>query len=115
MNTPEISVIMSAYNSENTVEESLRSILDQTFSGFELILIDDGSTDRTADKIRSIRDPRIVFMDNPSNIGLTRSLIKGAEAARGEYIARQDADDISLPVFSTASSIYSVTERNAGL
>jgi glycosyltransferase involved in cell wall biosynthesis len=96
MKDPEISVLMSAYNAEKTVGESVRSILAQTYAGFELIIVNDGSTDGTREVIRSINDTRIVFIDNASNIGLTRSLIKGVGVAAGKYIARQDADDISF-------------------
>ena len=93
-----ISVILPVYNSEEYVSESITSILNQTYKNFELIIIDDGSTDnsKVICKNFSKKDNRIIFLDN-NHIGLTRSLNKALEIARGHYIARQDADDVSLP------------------
>jgi glycosyltransferase involved in cell wall biosynthesis len=88
---------MSVYNNQRYLREAVDSILNQTFTDFEFLIIDDGSTDRSADIIRSYTDPRIRFIQNEKNIGLTRSLNKGLKLAIGEYIARMDADDISLP------------------
>ncbi len=94
-----ISVILSVYNSEKYLAEAIDSILNQTFSDFELILIDDCSTDGSGKLMEAYReaDPRVVLLKNPENIGLTRSLNRGLDIAKGEYIARMDADDISLP------------------
>ena len=93
-----ISVILPVYNSEEYVSESITSILNQTYKNFELIIIDDGSTDnsKVICKNFSKKDNRIIFLDN-NHIGLTRSLNKALEIASGHYIARQDADDVSLP------------------
>jgi glycosyltransferase involved in cell wall biosynthesis len=88
---------MSVYNGEKYLREAVDSILNQTFRDFEFIIVDDGSTDRTWVALQSYDDPRIVLLRNEENIGLTRSLNKGLAVARGEYIARMDADDISLP------------------
>ena len=93
---PLISVILSAYNAEDTILDSVESILQQTEKNFELILINDGSTDNTQSLIESIHDPRIQIINN-SNLGLTKSLNIGIREASGVYVARQDADDISLP------------------
>lgn len=91
---PKISVIMSVYNGEAFLHETIASILNQTFSDFEFIIINDGSTDNTSTILESFTDSRIrVF--NQENIGLTKSLNIGLEKAKGEYIARQDTDDIS--------------------
>lgn len=97
--TPRVSVLMSVFNGERFLNSSIESILGQTFTDFEFLILDDGSTDSTwailehyADK-----DARVVLVRNKHNIGLTRSLNKGLNLARGEYLARQDADDISLP------------------
>lgn len=91
-----ISVIMPVLNGERYLKESIRSILDQTFPDFEFIIIDDGSTGNTEEIIKSFPDSRIVYIKNDSNLGLSRSFNIGIRAARGRYIARMDADDISL-------------------
>ncbi len=88
---------MSVYNGEKYLREAIDSILGQTFKDFEFLIIDDGSTDSSVEIIRSYADPRIRLIQNEENIGLSRSLNKGLKLARGEYIARMDADDISLP------------------
>ena len=98
-NNPEISVIMSVYNGERYLREAIESILNQTFKDFEFIIIDDGSTDRTPEILREYakKDERIKIITNPKNIGLTKSLNKAIKKAKGEYIARMDADDIAMP------------------
>lgn len=88
---------MSVYNGERYLNEAVDSILGQTFTDFEFLIIDDASTDRTPEILRSYDDPRIRVVTNEENLGLTKSLNKGLTLARGEYIARMDADDISLP------------------
>lgn len=95
MKQPLISVIMSTYNDELYIEESLRSILNQTLADFELIIYDDCSSDHTVEKIRAFHDPRIQLICNEENCGLTKNLNKGLRIARGKYIARMDGDDIS--------------------
>lgn len=93
-----ISVVMSNYNTPlNYLKESIDSVLNQTYSNFEFIIIDDGSTDDSLEFIKSYDDPRIKLIINEENIGLTKSLNKGLDLARGEYIARMDADDICYP------------------
>jgi glycosyltransferase involved in cell wall biosynthesis len=89
---------MSVHDGETYLSESVSSILNQSFSDFEFIIVDDGSEDRTWEMLRTYqrKDPRIVLIRNEHNVGLTPSLNKGLARARGEYIARQDADDISL-------------------
>lgn len=87
---------MSAYNAEKYIKEAINSILNQTFRDFEFIIINDGSTDSTRNIILSYKDSRIKLIDNKKNIGLTRSLNGGLRAAKGEYIARIDADDSSM-------------------
>lgn len=88
---------MSVYNGEKYLIEAIDSILSQTYTDFEFLIIDDGSTDRTSEILFSYDDPRIRIVTNKENIGLTKSLNKGLALARGEYIARMDADDISHP------------------
>jgi len=96
MKDPKVSVVMSVYNGERYLREAIDSILNQTFKDFEFITINDGSTDRTSEILESYNDLRIVLI-HQENIGLTKSLNKGIALAKGEYIARQDADDISMP------------------
>jgi glycosyltransferase involved in cell wall biosynthesis len=95
--SPSISVIMSVYNGERYLKEAIESILNQTFTDFEFIIVNDKSTDNSAKIISGFNDPRIVVIENSENIGLTKSLNKALKVARGEYIARMDCDDISLP------------------
>lgn len=95
---PLISVILPAYNAEEYLCDSIDSILSQTYNNFELIVINDGSTDRTEEIILSYDDPRIRYIKNETNIKLIKTLNKGIDLAKGEYIARMDADDISLPM-----------------
>lgn len=92
-----ISVILPVYNGERFIREAVESVLQQTFTDFELIIIDDGSTDQTAAILETFDDPRIVSLKNERNEGLPTALNKGIHAARGEWIARMDADDLSLP------------------
>ena len=93
-----ISVVMSTYNRLPTyLEESIESILYQTYSNFEFIIVDDGSDNGTTELIRSYNDPRIRLIVNEKNIGLTNSLNKGLEVCKGEYVARMDDDDIAYP------------------
>ena len=98
-NDPIISVIMSVFNADEYVAEAIESILNQTYSHFEFIIIDDGSTDSSLRIIQkyAIEDQRIRVILNEKNIGLAKSLSKGIDVSQGMYIARMDADDISLP------------------
>lgn len=98
MKNPKVSVIMSVYNSDKFLSESIESILNQTFRDFEFIIINDCSTDKSLDIIKkySKNDNRIVLIENENNIGLTKSLNKGVKIAKGNYIARIDADDTAL-------------------
>ena len=97
MYEPKISVIMSVYNGEAHLTNSIASILNQTFTDFEFIIVDDCSTDSSPEIIRSFKDDRIKVINNKENIGLTKSLNCALKVAHARYIARQDADDISLP------------------
>jgi glycosyltransferase involved in cell wall biosynthesis len=92
---PKISVIMSVYNCDKYVREAILSILDQSFSDFEFIIINDGSTDKSREIIESIKDERVILINN-QNKGLTKSLNEAVKLSKGEFIARMDADDISL-------------------
>lgn len=105
---PRVSVILAAYNGQKYLREAIDSILSQTFSDFEFILIDDGSTDQTLEIIQSYarKDGRIKVIVNAVNLGLMRSLNQGLALARGDYIARMDSDDISLPERFTEQLAY---------
>lgn len=96
---PKVTVLMAVYNGERYLREAIDSVLGQTFADFEFLIIDDASCDSTSEIIAEYadRDQRIVILRNQVNMGLTKSLNKGLHVARGEYIARQDADDVSLP------------------
>lgn len=94
---PKISVLMPAYNAEKYLNHAIESMLGQTFKDFELLIIDDCSTDRTTAIISSYSDPRLKVVRNAVNLGLTKSLNLGLHQAQGDFIARLDADDISLP------------------
>lgn len=95
-----ISVIMGLYNCADTLEEAVGSIDGQTYSNWELILCDDGSSDQTWAIAQAIQDrhpDRIILLKNPRNLGLNRTLNRCLAAATGEYIARMDADDLCSP------------------
>lgn len=93
---PRISVIMPVYNCKQYIEESVFSILNQTFKDFELLIIDDCSSDGTFEYLNSLTDVRINLIRKNSNTGYTKSLNLGLDLAKGEYIARMDGDDISV-------------------
>ncbi len=93
---PVITVLMPVYNCELYINEAVDSILNQTFADFELLIIDDASTDKTASIIKAYNDSRIKFIEKPSNTGLTNSLNQGLKLANGKYIARMDGDDVSF-------------------
>lgn len=97
MNTTFVSVLMPVYNAGGFVKESIDSILKQSHTHFELIIINDGSTDSSEEIILSFKDPRIRYIRNETNLGLIKTLNKGIDLCNGEFIARMDADDISLP------------------
>lgn len=91
---PLVSVVMGVYNGGKYLRESIDSILNQTYTDFEFIIIDDGSTDNSKDIIGSYGDPRIITVSR-ENRGLVSTLNEAIDLAKGEYIARQDDDDIS--------------------
>lgn len=92
-----VSVILPVFNAETYLKEAIRSVLEQTFSDFELIVIDDGSTDKSGEMVLGFDDPRIIYLRNENNRGLVFSLNRGLKSAKGDYIARMDADDICHP------------------
>ncbi|MFQ4145385.1 glycosyltransferase family 2 protein [Chlorogloeopsis sp. ULAP02] len=100
MNTtkPKISVITPVYNGEQYFDRAVPSILRQTYTNFEYIIVDDGSTDKTPDFLKELahRDSRVRVL-SPGRLGFTRALNHAIETAQGDYIARQDFDDLSYP------------------
>ncbi len=90
-------VIIPVFNGENFLAAALRSILRQTMADFELLVIDGGSSDRSVEIARSFDDPRIMVIAHPPRFSLVESLNEGLELARGKYVVRMDADDLSLP------------------
>ena len=97
MSAPAISVLLPACNAARYLRQSLHSVLQQTFEDFELLVVDDGSTDATPDMLREIRDPRLRVLSNERNLGIVGSLNRALGEARGRYIARMDADDVCQP------------------
>lgn len=98
MSLPAVSIVLPVYNSEKYLREAIGSLLAQTFTDFELLIINDGSTDGSEEIIQSYSDERIIYIKNESNKGLIYTLNKGIELAKGKYIARMDADDVCLPM-----------------
>ncbi len=96
-NFPLVSVLLSTFNNSQSITDSVNSILNQTYKNIELLIIDDASTDNTWEKLISFSDPRIKLFKNQDNIGLTKSLNRLISNSNGQYIARQDGDDISFP------------------
>ncbi|HEY9770412.1 MAG TPA: glycosyltransferase [Coleofasciculaceae cyanobacterium] len=96
---PKVSILMCVYNGETYLSEAIASILKQSYTDFEFVIVDDGSTDSTRRILSdyAAKDERIVLIYNQHNLGLEKSLNKGLAATKGKYLVRQDADDISLP------------------
>jgi glycosyltransferase involved in cell wall biosynthesis len=112
--TPKVTVLMPAYNAALYIGDAIKSVLEQTFTDFELLIVNDGSTDETLDIIQSFKDPRIVLV-NQQNKGVSAALNVGLALARAPYIARFDADDVCYPTrlktqydFITAHPEYSI-------
>lgn len=125
--SPIASVVLPVYNAAPYLGRAIESILQQSFTDLELLLVNDGSEDDSLQVIASFHDPRIVLIDNKENKGLIFSLNAGIERSRGKYIVRMDADDISMPqriekqirfmethpeVGAAGCSYYAFTERS---
>ncbi len=95
--TPLVTVLMPVYNAEKYLAEAIESILGQTFTDFEFLIINDGSTDDSSKIIETYTDSRIRYIENTTNLKLIATLNKGIGLAKGKYIARMDADDICYP------------------
>lgn len=112
---PLVSVLMAVYNGEKFVAQSINSILQQTFSNLELIVIDDASSDNTPTILKSYQDKRLKIYTNPHNLGLTKTLNRGLGLVQGKYIARMDADDISVPNRIEKQVIFMEQNPDVGL
>jgi glycosyltransferase involved in cell wall biosynthesis len=95
--TPRITVALPVFNAGATIKPAMRSILGQTFTDFELLVLDDGSCDQTASFVRAFDDPRIRLLSDDCNRGLSTRLNEAIQLARGEFFARMDGDDIAYP------------------
>lgn len=96
MPSPEVTVVVPVYNGELYLRATLDSLLGQTFGDFELLVVDDGSTDGSAEVVQSIGDARVRLI-RQANLGLCHSLNRGIAEAQGAYVARSDQDDVSFP------------------
>ncbi|PRD46218.1 glycosyltransferase family 2 protein [Sphingobacterium haloxyli] len=94
---PKITVFMAAYNAASFISEAIQSVLNQTFTDFELLIVNDGSTDNTTEIVRSFQDPRIRLIENERNKGLAFTRNVALQKAKGEFLAVLDSDDIAFP------------------
>jgi glycosyltransferase involved in cell wall biosynthesis len=94
---PKVTVFIPVHNREHYIGDAIQSILAQSFQNFDILLIDDGSTDRSVEVMRSFHDPRLTIVCNETNLGIPRTRNRGLELARGEYIALLDSDDRAAP------------------
>ncbi len=113
MSSPSITVLMPVYNAEKYLREAIESILEQTFTDFEFLIINDGSTDKSEDIILSYTDTRIRYVKNESNLKLVATLNKGFNLATGKYVVRTDADDLNYP--DRIELQYSFMEQNPSI
>jgi glycosyltransferase involved in cell wall biosynthesis len=95
--TPKVTVLLAVHDGEPYVRQALESVLNQTFADFELLVVDDASTDRSVQIVESLADDRLRLLRNERNVGQVPSLNRGLLEARGEYVARMDADDVCHP------------------
>lgn len=97
MKSPTLTVVMPVYNGEKNLTEAIDSVLNQTFNDFEFIIIDDGSTDKSLDIIKTYDDKRIIFINNEKNKGIPYCRNLGLNHAKGEFLAWADCDDLNEP------------------
>jgi len=112
---PLVSIVMPVHNTAPYLQESVESMLSQDYANIEFILINDGSTDHSADVLAGFRDSRIRLYHNDGNKGLVYTLNRGLELANGTYIARMDGDDISLPGRISRQVAYLESHPQAGV
>ncbi len=115
VSSPIVSVLMPVYNGEKYLAEAIESVLNQTFTDFEFIIINDGSTDNSEQIIKRYSDTRIQYFNNEGNKGLIYSLNKGISFSKGKYIARMDADDISLPKRFEKQVLFLESHKEIGI
>lgn len=106
MENPLVSVIVAAYNAENTIAAALRSILSQTYSNFELIVVDDGSDDSTVNIVEGLNDSRVKVVSDGKRLGAGERRNQAIDHSRGKYIAVFDADDVSYPERFAKQVVY---------
>ncbi|WP_445659225.1 glycosyltransferase family 2 protein [Achromobacter sp. NCFB-sbj8-Ac1-l] len=94
---PSVSIVMPAYNAQRYIKHAIDSVLEQTFQDWELLVVDDSSTDNTGKYVAEYTDERIHYLKNPGNLGVVQTRNRAIDAARGKYIAFLDSDDIWLP------------------
>lgn len=111
----EITVFMPVYNGSRFLSQAVKSVLDQSFEDFELLIVDDGSTDNSIDIIRSFQDPRIKLLVNDRNEGLSFTRNRGLREARGSFIALLDCDDIALPDRLSIQHAFMTTNSDVAL
>ncbi len=97
MNNPNVSVIIPTYNAETFLAETIQSVLDQTYTNFELIIVDDASTDQTSKIVREFDDPRVKFIQHEKNLGADIARHTGLQASSGEIVTFWDHDDLFHP------------------
>ncbi len=112
---PLVTVLMPVYNGEKYLKDAIQSILQQTYTNFELLIINDGSTDTSVAIIKSFTDPRIRLLENPTNLGFAATLNRGIKESQGIYIARIDADDIAMPLRLQKQVAYLDNHADVGL
>lgn len=112
---PKISVVMTVFNGERFIRDAIDSVLGQSFKDFEFIIVDNASTDKTKEMAHFYKDPRIIFIENSRNLGQTKALNIGIMKSRGEFVARMDADDISLKERFEIQYDFLMKNRDVGL
>jgi glycosyltransferase involved in cell wall biosynthesis len=112
---PSVSVVTCAYNAAEFIAPAIQSILDQTLTDIELLIVDDASTDTTRDIIRSFKDSRIRVFYHEKNRGSGAARNTALREAKGEYIALMDADDVSLPTRLAAQKRYLDKHKSVGV
>jgi glycosyltransferase involved in cell wall biosynthesis len=110
-----VTVVMPVFNGEAYLAEAIESILHQDLDDLELLVLDDGSTDRSVEIVQGYQDPRVRLLQSPQNLGVVATLNRGLDAARSVYVARMDADDISLPGRLSAQVALMEEDRAVGV